>query len=172
MSTKIFSIALFVFTALTLTHAAFVDYRSGSGETRSQDKTPSTNPVYLQTRKYGVEMMFSYSESRGIWRGNTRSRWTENGLCCDVFELLVKMKGGRTRTALLKSLAEPKNKLQLAYDLDIDWKAVDAHVDKLLYYGLVSEIALVGTCKVFAITEKGKNALVLAEEYHLENIER
>ena len=48
--------------------------------------------------------------------------------------MLVKMKGGRTRTMLLRSLLEPKNKLQLSHELGIDWKAVDGHMTKLLEY--------------------------------------
>jgi predicted transcriptional regulator len=81
-----------------------------------------------------------------------------------VFELLVRMKGGRTRTLLLKSLHEPRNKLQLSHELDIDWKAVDGHIAKLQQYDLVSEVVTVGTCRVYAITEKGKLALELAEK--------
>jgi DNA-binding transcriptional ArsR family regulator len=166
MSTKLASVALVVFTALTLTHAAFVDYRSGTTENqRGQDKSVSTGPMqYLQTRKFGVETMMSQTQGAGAWSGSTRSRWTESGLCCGVFELLTRMKGGKTRIALLKSLTQPKNKLQLAYDLDITWKAVDAHISKLLAYGLVSEILIVGTSRLYAITEKGRNALALVQD--------
>lgn len=174
MSMKNFSIALFFFTALTLTHAAFVDYRSGAAETqpqyRNQDtaaKSMANQMLYLQARKLaGAELVFSDSGAQGrhsIWRGMTKSRWTENGLCCEVFDLLIKMKGGHTRTMLLKSLAEPRNKQQLSHELDIDWKAVDAHIAKMLHYGLVEEMVMVGTCKVYAITQKGRRALALAD---------
>lgn len=72
-----------------------------------------------------------------------------------MFELLVKMKGGRTRTMLFRSLLEPKNKLQLSHELGIDWKAVDGHMTKLLKYSLVTEVVTAGTCRVYAITQKG-----------------
>ena len=175
MSTRVLSMTLFLFTALTLTHAAFVDYRSGAAETqpqfRSMQDSKMTAPnqmLYLQARKLaGAEITlgdFGSYGKRGIWRGLTKSRWTENGLCCGVFDLLVKMKGGRTRTTLLKSLSEPRNKLQLSHELGIDWKAVDGHISKLLEYGLVAEVAMVGTCKVYAITQKGRRALEIIDE--------
>ena len=62
-----------------------------------------------------------------MMRGKTRNRWTGSGMCAGVYELLVQMKGGPTRARLLALLAEPKNKLQLANELGIDWKAVAKH---------------------------------------------
>lgn len=121
--------------------------------------------LYLQARKTSgaVSLDVGLYNGRGIWKGVIRSRWTESGLCCGVFELLVKMKGGRTRTMLLRSLLEPKNKLQLSHELGIDWKAVDAHITKLLQYGLVGEVVAAGTCRIYAITQKGRQALELAD---------
>jgi chromosome segregation and condensation protein ScpB len=66
---------------------------------------------------------------------------------------------------LLRSLLEPKNKLQLAHELGIDWKAVDRHMAKLLQYSLVTEVVTVGTCKVYAITQKSRQALELADKW-------
>lgn len=64
----------------------------------------------------------------------------------------------------MKALTRPKNKLQLARQLGIDWKAVDGHMSKLVSYGLVSEVAVVGTCRLYAITQKGQCALDLVSE--------
>jgi hypothetical protein len=169
MSTKTISLALFLFTAVTLTHAALVDYRSGAAETQPQFRTTQDKMagqmLYLQARKMSgaVNLDFGIYHSRRIWRGVIRSRWTESGLSCGVFELLVKMKGGRNRTMLLRSVIEPKNKLQLSHELGIDWKAVDGHMTKLLEHSLVGEVAAVGTCRIYAITQKGRRALELAE---------
>lgn len=175
MSMKTASLAVFLFTALTLTHAALVDYRSGAAETQSQFKTMQDSKIvgnqmlYLQARKLaGAELSigdYAADGRRGKWRGLTKSKWIEMGLCCAVFELLVKMKGGRTRTMLLRSLLEPKNKLQLSHELNIDWKAVDGHMTRLLQYGLAAEIMNVGTCRVYATTEKGRSALELADKW-------
>ena len=72
---------------------------------------------------------------------------------------------------MLKSLAEPKNKLQLSHELRIDWKAVDGHIAKLLQFNLVQEILTVGTCKVYSITQKGKRALELVDRWKPGSIE-
>jgi hypothetical protein len=124
--------------------------------------------AFLQTRKFAALDLalenYGNGSRRTIWRGETRSSWTDNGLCCGVFELLTKMKGGKTRTRILKALPDPKNKLQLAHELGADWKAVDNHMKKLLFYGLVAEIAVVGTCRLYAITQKGARALELMEQ--------
>ncbi len=155
---KTASIVVALFTALTLTHAAFVDYRSGASDARTEVKQPS-QMQYLQTRKFGIEWQTFLGE---CFRGKTRQRWTEIGMCAGVYELLVQMKGGHTRTKLLGMLAEPKNKLQLANKLGIDWKAVDRHVDKLLEFNLVQVTAVAGTCTMYVATEKGRRALALA----------
>jgi hypothetical protein len=181
MSTKTLSLALFLFTALTLTHAAFVNYRSGAAELQPQYRgDPSkvllaNQMMFLQSRKIAGPQLAveNYAnEKRAAWRGMTKNMWTERGLCCGAFELLVSMKGARTRTAILKSLARPKNKLQMAREIGIDWKAVDSHIRRLLAFGLVLEWALVGTCRVYVISEKGRHALELLEqpEYNLQSI--
>lgn len=157
---KTVSIVIALFTALTLTHAAFVDYRSGASDARAEVKQPS-QMQYLQTRKFGIEWHSFLSE---CFRGKTRQRWTESGMCTGVYELLVQMKGGPTRTKLLSLLTEPKNKLQLANELGVDWKAVDRHVGKLLEFNLVQVAVVVGTCTVYVATEKGRRALALASD--------
>lgn len=155
--TRAASVTIVLFTALTLTHAAFVDYRSTGGNDKSLSQMP-----YLQNRKFGVETSL-LSFERDSWRGQVRQKWTECGLCCGVYELLVRMKGGPTRARLLALLAEmPKNKLQLANESGIDWKAVDRHVERMLDFGLVQVVATAGTCTIYAITEKGVRALALS----------
>lgn len=174
MSTKSISLAVFLFTALTLTHAAFVDYRSGAAETQPQFRTTQDSKLvanhmaYLQARKLAgaeISLDIGASDRRGIWRGAIKSKWTESGLCCGVFELLVKMKGGTTRTILLRSLVGPKNKLQLAHELGIDWRAVNCHIAKLLHFSLIEEVTIVGTSRVYSITQKGRRALALVDRY-------
>jgi predicted ArsR family transcriptional regulator len=83
-------------------------------------------------------------------------------MCAGVYELLVQMRGGPTRTKILSLLVEPRNKLQVATELGIDWKAVDRHIDRMLALNLVQIAAVAGTCTVYVATEKGKRALALA----------
>jgi hypothetical protein len=179
MSTKSLSLAVFLFAAVTLTHAGLVDYRSGAAETQPQyrtahDSRPEANQMlYLQARKLaGAELLLDLGgPRRGIWRGLMKSKWTESGLCCGVFELLLRMKGGETRIRLLRSLQEPRNKLQLSHELGIDWKAVDSHIARLLQFSLVQEVLVVGTCRVYSTTLKGRRALELVEISRSENTE-
>ena len=159
-ATKTASVIVALFTALTLAHAAFIDYRSGASDARSEAKQLN-QMQYLQTRKFGIEWHSMLGE---CFRGKTRHKWTESGMCAGVYELLVQMRGGPTRTRLLVLLTEPKNKLQLANGLGIDWKAVDRHVEKLLEFNLVQVAAVAGTCTVYVATEKGKRALALVSD--------
>jgi DNA-binding MarR family transcriptional regulator len=154
------SIVVAVFMALTLTHAAFVDYRSGPD--RSDPK--QTGPLqYLQARKFGVEMS-QVTLGRDCWRGKIRQKWTESSLECAVFELLARMRGGPTRARLLGILVQPRNKLQLANEAGIDWKAVDRHICRMMDCGLVQISATAGTCTMYVATEKGKRALAVLKE--------
>lgn len=179
LSRKSLSLAVFLFAAVTLTHAAFVDYRSGAAEIQPQFKTMQDSKIaanqmaYLQARKLaGAELIIDVrAPKRGLWRGVVKSKWTESGLCCGVFELLIKMKGGQTRIGLLKSLFEPRNKLQLSRELGMDWKAIDNHIARLLQFSLVQEVFTVGTCKVYCITQKGRRALELADRCRLDDLE-
>lgn len=66
-----------------------------------------------------------------------RSRWKNAGFDADSFRLIVKMKGGPTRLSILKALAAPKDRLQLANELGLDWKTVDHHIRVLGDYGFI-----------------------------------
>lgn len=57
-----------------------------------------------------------------------------------------------------------RNSLQLANELDIDWKTIDNHIEILTRYGLVEEKMVVGTAKYYYIvTEHGRRVLSLLE---------
>lgn len=97
-----------------------------------------------------------------IWRGKIRSQWRKQGYDYDTFRLVAKMRGSPTRVRLLNLiLSEQKNKLQMARELDVDWKTVDNHIEMLMQTGLVEEKVAVGTTKYYSITENGKKILLL-----------
>ncbi len=96
-----------------------------------------------------------------VWRGRVRSRYTELGFGSDVFELFMKMKGGATRIKVLDTLSTPKDRLQLAQELGVDWKTVDRHVQILNKYGFVREQAAFGTVRLYEVTPIGKMLLNL-----------
>ncbi len=99
-----------------------------------------------------------------IWRGRVRSRYTEMGFGSDVFELFMKMKGGATRIKVLNTLSTPKDRLQLAEELGVDWKTVDRHVQILNRYGFVREQAAYGTVRLYEMTPMGRMLLNLFDE--------
>lgn len=99
-----------------------------------------------------------------IWRGHVRSVWGQSRFSYDTFRLLVKMRGAQTRLKLMRSLSEPKNKLQLATALGIDWKAVDKHVQMLEKGGLIHPTVSKGTATWYELTEKGSRLLELLVE--------
>jgi hypothetical protein len=99
-----------------------------------------------------------------VWRGRVRARYSEMGFGSDVFELFMKMKGGATRIRVLNKLSTPKDRLQLAEELGVDWKTVDRHVQILNRYGFVSEQAAYGTVRLYEVTPMGKMLLDLFED--------
>jgi predicted transcriptional regulator len=97
-----------------------------------------------------------------MWRGKVRSAWSRQGYDYDTFKLVTKMRGSPTRIRLLNAVSgTPKNKLQLAKELDVDWKTVDNHVAMLTQSGPVEEKQVVGTAKFYLITESGTRILSL-----------
>ena len=98
-----------------------------------------------------------------IWKGKIRIIWKRRGYDYEVFNLLAKMRGSDTRIKILRSLYLPKNRLQLAKELEMHWKSIDSHIDVLIRYSLVKEVIAFGTARYLMITDKGKEVLELLE---------
>ncbi|MEN3047228.1 MAG: winged helix-turn-helix domain-containing protein [Candidatus Caldarchaeales archaeon] len=96
------------------------------------------------------------------FKGYVRRVWTRSYFDYDVFRLLVRMKGARTRVEILKRLNEPMNRNQLAEELGMDWKTVDRHVEVLGKYGLIELVDERG--RTYRLTESGRKVLELLEE--------
>ncbi len=100
-----------------------------------------------------------------IWRGTVRSQWESLGFDSGTFHLFTSMKGARTRLNLLSALSKPKDRLQLAKELDLDWGAVDYHVDLLNKHGLVHEDSTYGRVRMYRVTPFGESLLSLLGEF-------
>ncbi|MCS7095320.1 MAG: winged helix-turn-helix domain-containing protein [Thaumarchaeota archaeon] len=96
------------------------------------------------------------------FKGYVRRMWTRSYFDYDVFRLLVRMRGAKTRVEILKRLEEPMNRNQLAEELQMDWKTVDRHVEILSRYGLIESTEDQG--KTFKLTESGRRVLELLDE--------
>jgi DNA-binding transcriptional ArsR family regulator len=103
-----------------------------------------------------------------IWRGRVKSRWEGLGFDSGTFDLFIKMKGAKTRLNLLDALSMPKDRLQLAQQLGLDWKAVDYHIVLLNKYGLVHEDQAYGRVKMYRLTTLGETLLQLLKEFDRE----
>lgn len=99
-----------------------------------------------------------------IWRGRMRSKWTGLGFDSDVFTLFVKMKGAKTRIRLLDALSVPKDRLQLAEELGLDWKSVDRHVAIMKKYGFLDDKLAYGRVRMYQLTPVGLSLLQLLQE--------
>lgn len=69
----------------------------------------------------------------------------------------------------MRTLNSPKNKLQLATALGIDWKAVDKHVQVLEKNGLIHATSTNGTATFYEISDKGKNLMQVLEQLIADN---
>lgn len=99
-----------------------------------------------------------------VWRGRVRTAYSQMGFGSDVFELFMKMKGGPTRIKVLNTLSTPKDRLQLAEELGVDWKTVDRHVQVLSRNGFIREQSSYGTVRLYEVTPLGKMLLDVYRE--------
>jgi hypothetical protein len=108
---------------------------------------------------------YDEEEDIAVWRGKVRSRWENLGFDSVIFEFFIRMKGAKTRLSLLDALLTmPKDRMQLAHELGLDWKAVDYQIVRLNRYGLVHEDRVFGNVKLYGLTALGQDLLRLMKE--------
>jgi len=147
------------------------------GTTSNGTSNPTTNPI--------VSNAFFYLEARSpvlapaswiavigvlVWRGRIRSKWDSSRLSQDVFRLMVRMKGSQSRLSLLKELATPRDRLQLARNISLDWKTVDYHIRILLKHGLIHEYSAYANVQLYELTDIGKVLLKVLEDISVEKL--
>ena len=93
-----------------------------------------------------------------------RAKWMNLGFDSDVFTLFVRMKGAKTRIRLLDALNVPKDRLQLAEELGLDWKSVDRHVAVMKKYGFLTDTLAYGRVKLYQLTPMGTSLLNLLRD--------
>lgn len=147
----------------------------GSGSNYLQDgelMTPASgqgmltsfySPIY-ESAHYIMPITWGAVAGALIWRGKVRSAWCKQGYDYETFRLMSRMKGSPVRAKLLMSVTMPKNRLQLANELDLDWKTIDNHMEILTRNGLVEERTIVGTTRYYALSEHGRRVLCLLSE--------
>jgi DNA-binding MarR family transcriptional regulator len=100
-----------------------------------------------------------------LWYQRTTSTWRKMGFDSDVFQLLMRAKGGPTRIRLLRSLTTTsKNRLELSQELGYDWNVIDRHIRILLKYGMIEETTAYGNVKLYQLTGTGRKLVGLIDE--------
>jgi hypothetical protein len=154
-------------------------YVVGSVSGPSSSSSAQTSPSFATVSSFSVPSVIRFFEGHSlalapsswiavgcmwIWRGRMRSKWTDLGFDSDVFGLFVKMKGGKTRIRLLDALSLPKDRLQLAQELGLDWKGVDRHLVIMKKYGFVDDRVAYGKVRMYQLTPMGASLLRLLQE--------
>lgn len=99
-----------------------------------------------------------------VWRQKVPSEWKGAGFDRDMFNLMMRMRGGASRLAILKLLTAPKHRNELSELAGFDWKEVDRQLGLLQNYGLVTKYAESGSVKLYIITKQGELLLTLIEK--------
>ena len=96
------------------------------------------------------------------FKGIVKHLWCRSKLDYEVFKLLVRMRGSPTRVRILRLLEKPMNRLMLARELGLDWKAVDRHMKLLEEYALIQKVNVEKRRgQLYTLTDKGRTALEL-----------
>ena len=133
---------------------------STGGPLSSSQLLPGSSPIITTPGSIQSE-----EEDAWIWRGKVKSRWESVGFDSGIFELFMRMKGAKTRLSLLEALSTPKDRMRLAQELALDWKAVDYHIVRLNKCGLIREDLVFGKVKLYRLTTSGETLLQLLGEF-------
>jgi DNA-binding transcriptional ArsR family regulator len=90
--------------------------------------------------------------------------FAKKGFQDEVYNLIVKMRGGESRLAILRSLETPRHRYDLSGATGLDWKEVDRQLSILENYGLVKIHAQSGSVKLYQITEQGRILIKLVDD--------
>ncbi len=93
-----------------------------------------------------------------------RRLFAQEGLGADVYDLMMGMRGGTSRLALLQHMETPRHKHELSELTGIDWKEVNRELGLLEEYGLVKMYAQSGTIRLYRVTEQGSLLVKLIVE--------
>lgn len=89
--------------------------------------------------------------------------WKDAGLTKEVHDLMMRMKGGKSRLALLQEMSSPRHRSELSELTGFNWKEVDRELGLLQRYGLVTVQAQSGSIRMYGLTEQGRMLLKLME---------
>jgi DNA-binding transcriptional ArsR family regulator len=95
---------------------------------------------------------------------NGRLAMRKAGVDEEVYDVMVKMRGAKSRLAILRSMDKPRHRSELAEITGLDWKEVDRDLELLEKYGIVSLFAESGAIKIYGLTQQGRLLVDLLTE--------
>ena len=117
------------------------------------------------TSAYAALGSWTFIVATLAFKGLVKHLWCRSKLDYEVFKLLVRMRGSPTRVRILRLLEKPMNRLMLARQLKLDWKAIDRHVKVLEKKELIQRLGTrKGRGELYILTDKGRTALELLEK--------
>ena len=138
---------------------------AGAAHLPSQSLASVTQHTFQLSVPVAIASWVGFGIVFAFWRGSYgRSVWREAGLDKNVYDLMIKMRGGNSRLQLLRNLESPRQRSELSHLTGLDWKEVDRQVNVLLSYGLVSVYAETGSVKIYKLTGQGQLILKLIDE--------
>lgn len=128
--------------------------------------TSGAQTVYLVLWKNSVTLSLTSWAVLGVtfFRRGTSREWRRFGFDKEVFNLMVVMRGARSRLRLLTFLNQPMHRAELSELSGLDWKEVDRELGLLQRFGLVTLEAESGSVKIYKLNEQGKLIIKLIEE--------
>jgi DNA-binding transcriptional ArsR family regulator len=99
-----------------------------------------------------------------FYRKGISRKWRELGFDKEVFQLMINMRGAKSRLTLLNYLGEPRQRAELSKLSGLDWKEVDREIDLLKRFGLITLYAESGSVKLYKLSEQGRLMLKLIVE--------
>lgn len=125
-------------------------------------KTVNENALFLSILSW-------IAVSALLYRNNIKKILLTNGFDHNIFDIMLKMRGGNTRMKILQKITYPKNRKQIAEEMGMDWKAVDRHINTMLRLQLVNEMVQLGNATFYIRNEKGTKLLKTLEQHNDEN---
>jgi hypothetical protein len=167
------SIILLVLLAFALTETGIFIWSSSTGEfsassTNAQISVSGQNPFLGYSLPLSLggwsAIALVFFQGRVSRRSQVKKLFLKQGLDSGVYDLMVGMRGGTSRLALLEHMEPPRHRQELSEMTGIDWKEVDRELGLLEKYGLVKMYAQSGTVRMYQVTEQGSLLVKLIEE--------
>lgn len=156
-------------TVLAIDYVSFLE--TGSSPVHGSEEYIQGQPTVIQnTFLFFWRNSLSFSATGWVivgvtfFRKGISQKWRRLGFDKEVFQLMINMRGAKSRLTLLNYLGEPRQRAELSKLSGLDWKEVDREIDLLQRFGLITLYVQSGSVKLYRLNEQGKLMLKLITE--------